>query len=135
MEGSNELDKACKKLKQQVFSHDLIDRLKKLDLNPNPSPFEELRKKKPEKPNHFDNNDDHVFLLKKVDREVLRKQFRDDDISEIVGKRRSQMLSQSRLFYFDEQSNKRKPLLLEDLNTADFSSRRTLFNQILLRSR
>lgn len=90
----------------------------KMSLLPDPSKPD--TQKLPQKPELFETAENHVFLIKRINREDIRRRFRGSEIGDAMRERRRQFMESRGVTYFDQSSNTTKALDEEDINSPDF---------------
>lgn len=114
------LDQACKKLKMENMEEKVIEQLSRLSLVP-----DHLKQETPKKPGLFETPEKNVFLIKKIDREDLRRRFRESDVGDSMRERRRDFLRSNGLTYFDQKDNITKRFGLDELENPQIENGRS----------
>jgi len=120
MEGGEDISRAVKLIKQK--DEGLEQLFARMDIkNSEPVLLERVNE-----------DPDRVLVVKRVDRDELRRRMQREEVEEAKWNRRRTM-PKSTLAYFDQASNTKKAIDEEILGVQDFDSSRHLTNQLLCR--
>ncbi len=126
MKDSSLLDQRCKKLKMQNTEAEVVRQLGMLSLVPGkdaPPPA-------PKKPELFESPEKNVFLIKKINREDLRRRFRDSEVGDSMRERRRDFLRSKGITYFDQKENTTKRMAMDELENGQIENGIFALNRI-----
>lgn len=131
IEESNELDKACKKLKTELLTRDVVKKLSQMTVNvpqqstESPSsPVNPLSQNlsAPLPPSQFESATRNVFLLRRAERDDLLEQIRTTSWRERLQqeKQEFQAKQKNQVVYFDQSTNQQKLMDIEEISDPAF---------------
>lgn len=138
IEESQALDQACKKLKTEMITRDVVKKLGELNINvDNQTSTEEASTGSklfkdlptPLPASQFESPDRNVFLLRRAERDDLLEQIRMSERRDILAASRQAFLERDRptkdnsrkVVYFDQSANHQKLMDLEDISDPAFA--------------
>lgn len=114
------LDQVCKKLKMEKVADDVVSKMAMLSLIPQ----KDAKEQQIPKQQLFETDEKNVFLIKKVNREDLRRRLRDTEIGEVMQDRRKNFVKSKGVTYFDQKANTTKRFITDELDNPNLENGR-----------